>query len=107
MVALTDKATDVVRNLITSSGEGATGLRIMVEQGGCAGLQYMLGLERSAAPGDEVYDFGGVKIYVDPDSLPIIHNMKVDFVETLDRSGFVFDNPNVGDVCSCGRSFGG
>lgn len=107
MVAFTDKATNVVRNLIASSEEGATGLRIMVEQGGCSGLQYMLGLERSAAPGDEVYDFSGVKIYVDRDSLPIIHNMKVDFVETLDRSGFVFDNPNVGDVCSCGRSFGG
>ena len=107
MVALTDKATNVVRNLIASSEEGATGLRIMVEQGGCSGLQYMLGLERSAAPGDEVYDFSGVKIYVDRDSLPIIHNMKVDFVETLDRSGFVFDNPTVGDVCSCGRSFGG
>ena len=107
MVAFTDKAANVVRNLIASSEEGATGLRIMVEQGGCSGLQYMLGLERSAAPGDEVYDFSGVKIYVDADSLPIIHNMKVDFVETLDRSGFVFDNPNVGDVCSCGRSFGG
>ncbi len=106
MVALTEKAADVVRKLITTSDEGATGLRIMVEQGGCSGLQYMLGLERSAAPGDEVYEFGEVKIYVDADSLPIIHNMKVDFIETLDRSGFVFDNPNVGDVCSCGRSFG-
>ncbi|MGZ8409175.1 MAG: HesB/IscA family protein [Hyphomicrobium sp.] len=105
MVAFTDKAAEVVRRLITTSDDGATGLRIMVDQGGCSGLQYMLGLERGAEPGDEVYDFGGVKVFVDAETLPIVHNMQVDFIETLDRSGFVFDNPNVGDVCSCGKSF--
>lgn len=104
---MTEKATDVVRKLIDGSEEGVTGLRIMVDQGGCSGLQYMLGLERNAEPGDEIYDFSGVKVFVDARTLPVIYGMKVDFIETLDRSGFVFDNPNAGDVCSCGRSFGG
>ncbi|TVR99927.1 MAG: iron-sulfur cluster assembly accessory protein [Rhodospirillales bacterium] len=107
MVALTDAATTVIKRLVAGSKEGVDGLRIMVEHGGCSGLQYMLGLESRADPGDEVYEFDGVRVYVDAHSLPIVHGMQVDFVETLEQSGFVFDNPNVGDVCSCGKSFGG
>lgn len=104
---MTEKATEVVRKLIAGSDDGVTGLRIMVDRGGCSGLQYMLGLERGAEAGDEIYEFGEVKVFVDPQTLPIVSGMRVDFIETLDRSGFIFDNPNVGDVCSCGRSFGG
>lgn len=107
MVSMTERAADVVRRLVAGGEDGVTGLRIMVDQGGCSGLQYMLGLEQAAIPGDEVYEFGEVRVFVDARTLPVVHGMKVDFVETLDRSGFVFDNPNVTNVCSCGRSFGG
>jgi iron-sulfur cluster assembly protein len=105
MVALTDTAKTVIRRLITNADNGSTGLRIMVEQGGCSGMQYMLGLESAAQAGDEVYDFEDVRIYVDPLSLPIVDGMRIDYVEGIDASGFVFDNPNVGNVCSCGKSF--
>jgi iron-sulfur cluster assembly protein len=105
MVALSETARTVIRRLVNDSADGATGLRIMVEQGGCAGLQYMLGLERAAHAGDEVYEFEGVRIFVDPFSLPIVHGMTIDFVEGVEPSGFVFDNPNVGSACSCGKSF--
>lgn len=105
MLALTPKATSAIRRLIENDGAGALGLRVMVEQGGCSGLQYMLGLETDANPGDEIYDFDGVRVFVDPESLPIVDGMRIDFVETLQKSGFVFDNPRAADVCSCGRSF--
>jgi iron-sulfur cluster assembly protein len=105
MLALTQKATAAIRRLIESDGRRALGLRVMVEQGGCSGLQYMLGLETKAGAGDEIYDFDGVKVFVDPESLPIVDGMRIDFVETVQKSGFVFDNPNAADVCSCGRSF--
>jgi iron-sulfur cluster assembly protein len=105
MVALTAKATSAIRRLIESDRAGALGLRVMVEQGGCSGLQYMLGLETEASAGDEIYDFDGVKVFVDPESLPIVDGMRIDFVESLEKSGFVFDNPKAADVCSCGRSF--
>lgn len=106
MVALTDKAIDVVRQLIARSSDGATGLRVMVEQGGCAGLQYSLGLEKGPVAGDEVYDLSGVHIFVDPQSLPIVDGLRIDFIEDLEKSGFVFDNPNARGTCSCGKSFG-
>jgi iron-sulfur cluster assembly protein len=102
---LTEAANSVIRRLIDKSEGAATGLRIMVEEGGCSGLKYMLGLERGADSGDEIYDFDGVKIFVDPFSLPIIDGMRVDFVESVDGSDFVFENPNVNERCSCGKSF--
>jgi iron-sulfur cluster assembly accessory protein len=105
MVALSETARTVIRRLVDESAGCATGLRIMVEQGGCAGLQYMMGLESAAHAGDEVYEFEGVRIFVDPFSLPIVHGMTIDFVEGVEASGFVFDNPNVGNACSCGKSF--
>lgn len=107
MVALSDKALDVVRNLIARSGDGAKGLRVMVEHGGCAGLQYALGLDKGPAAGDEIYELTGVQIYVDPHSLPVIDGLRIDFVEDLEKSGFVFHNPNARGLCSCGKSFGG
>ena len=64
MVALSETASMVIRRLVEDSEDGATGLRIMVEQGGCAGLRYMLGLETSAQAGEEVYEFDGARIHV-------------------------------------------
>lgn len=107
MVTLTEKAQDTLRHLITKAEDGTNGLRIMVDQGGCSGLQYMLGLERTVCDGDRVYQFGDIKIYVDSQSLPIVDGVNVDFVESVEASGFVFDNPNAKDVCSCGKSFSG
>ncbi len=105
MVALTETATSVIRRLLAGNRNGATGLRIMVEQGGCAGLQYKLGLDKAAHADDQVYDFDGVQIFVDPYTLPIIDEMTVDFVDDVEQSGFIFDNPKAGATCSCGKSF--
>lgn len=105
MLAVTDAAQNVIRRLIEASEDNATGLRVMVEEGGCAGLQYRLGLDSAPQSGDQVYDFDGIRVYVDPFSLPIVDGLQLDFVEELGQSGFVFDNPNVGEQCSCGKSF--
>ncbi len=107
MVALTEKARDTLRRLVANAAPGTDGLRITVETGGCSGLRYLLGLEKSACDGDRVYEFGTIKVYVDARSLPIIDGLQVDFVEGIETSGFVFDNPNAKDVCSCGKSFSG
>ena len=104
MVALTETATSVIRRLLAGNRNGATGLRIMVEQGGCAGLQYKLGLDNPAS-NDEVYEFEGGRVFVDPYTSPIVDGMTVDFVDGVESSGFVFDNPNAGASCSCGKSF--
>ena len=105
MVALSETARGMIRRLLANNSDGATGLRIMVEQGGCAGLQYKLGLDVAAHDDDQVYEFDGVRIFVDPYTLPIIADMTVDFVDDVEQSGFVFDNPKAGATCSCGKSF--
>lgn len=105
MVALTDAAEGVIRRLVSASETGAAGLRIMVEEGGCSGLKYLLGLEAGAQDGDQVYEFDAVKIFVDPFSLPIVQGMTIDYVEGVEASGFVFENPNIKAPCSCGKSF--
>lgn len=105
MVALSDSAKSMIRRLIEGSNGQATGLRISVEEGGCAGLKYILGLDATARKVDQVYEFDGVKVYVDPFSLPMIDGMNIDYVESVEASGFVFNNPNIGNRCACGKSF--
>jgi iron-sulfur cluster assembly accessory protein len=58
------------------------------------------------SPDDAVVECGGVKVFVDPDSQPLLTGLRVDFVESLEGSGFSFDNPNAASKCSCGKSFG-
>jgi len=105
MLALSETAKTMIRRLVADSTDGATGLRIMVEQGGCAGMQYKLGLDKAAHAEDETYEFDGVRVFVDPFTVPIVRNMTINFVDGVESSGFVFDNPNAGSSCSCGKSF--
>ena len=107
MVELSERAQDTLRRLVAKAEAGTNGLRIMVDAGGCSGLQYALGLEKAACDGDRVYTFGDIKVYVDSRSQPIVDGLHIDFVEGVEASGFVFDNPNAKDVCSCGKSFSG
>lgn len=107
MVALTERAKETLRRLIAGAEPGVDGLRVMVDSGGCSGLQYVLGLEKSVGEGDRVYAFGDLKVYVDARSQSAVDGLQIDFVEGIETSGFVFENPNAQDVCSCGKSFSG
>jgi iron-sulfur cluster assembly accessory protein len=105
MIHLTDTALAAVRGAITRSPKLALGLRIMVETGGCAGYKYMLGLEVEAQEGDALVEQDGVTLFVDEQSQAHVSGMTVDFVESLESSGFVFENPNATQQCGCGKSF--
>lgn len=105
MVTLTDNAIKAVHRFINGSHGTAKGLRILISGGGCSGFQYGLKLEPEANPGDTVIEYGDVKVFIDPESLPLISGATVDFVESLEGSGFKFVNPNAKSSCSCGSSF--
>lgn len=105
MINLTDSAVDAVKTAIASAAEPASGLRIMVEAGGCAGFKYMMGLADDAKPDDTVIERGGVKVFVDGKSHEYLNGTTIDFVVALEGSGFTFDNPNAKSSCSCGKSF--
>ena len=86
--------------------EGVSGgLRLGVLGGGCSGLSYQFKFDARERPTDKVFEYDGVKIFVDPKSLLYLHGMTLDYQESLMQSGFVFDNPNAKKACGCGTSF--
>jgi iron-sulfur cluster assembly protein len=105
MLTLTESAIKAINRFIAGSEKDAQGLRIQVSGGGCSGLQYALKLEEAASTDDVVVESGGVKVFVDPASVPSIEGVTVDFVESMEGSGFKFTNPNAKNPCSCGKSF--
>jgi len=106
MIVLTKQAAAAVKNAMSRVGKIGAGLRIMIEAGGCAGYKYLIGLDVEPRSDDAVIESGGVRVFVDPDSQPLLSGLRVDFVESLEGSGFTFENPNAVSKCSCGKSFG-
>jgi iron-sulfur cluster assembly protein len=105
MILLTAEAASAVKNAMSRAGKTEAGLRIMIEAGGCAGHKYLIGLDAEPRSDDAVVESGGVKVFIDPDSQSLLTGLRVDFVESLEGSGFTFDNPNAASKCSCGKSF--
>jgi iron-sulfur cluster assembly accessory protein len=106
MIHLTESAASAVRSAIAGAPEPMTGLRIMVEAGGCAGFKYAMGLVAEPTPGDVVVEDRGVKVFVEPRSYLSIEGTTIDYVSSLEGSGFNFNNPQAKSSCGCGKSFG-
>lgn len=105
-LTLTERAADKVRALMAQEPAGeAEVLRVAIRGGGCGGFEYALGFDRGAAEGDNEVEFHGVRVVVDPASAQYLKGATVDFVESLQESGFKIDNPNASGSCGCGHSF--
>ena len=104
-VHLTDSAIGKVKDIMAQQSPAPSGLRLGVVGGGCSGFSYSMQFENSAGVMDKVYDFNGLKVYVDATSLMYLSGCQVDYVETLEGAGFKFENPNVKSTCGCGSSF--
>lgn len=81
------------------------GLRLGVVGGGCSGMSYKFKLESRARPADQVFEYDGIKVFVDPKSYAYLKGLTLDYTESLMESAFVFRNPNAKKHCSCGKSF--
>ncbi len=103
-IQLTPAAAERVRNFITSRGQGL-GLRLGVRKTGCSGFAYVINYADRQEPGDIVFEDSGLKVFVDPASLPLIDGTTVDFVKQGLNEAFRFKNPNVKGECGCGESF--
>jgi iron-sulfur cluster assembly protein len=106
MIVLTDEAAAAVKSAMFRAGKTEGGLRVVVESGGCAGYKYLIGLDSEPRSDDTVIETSGINLFIDPDSQPLLSGMTIGFVESLEGSGFIFDNPNATAQCSCGKSFG-
>jgi iron-sulfur cluster assembly accessory protein len=104
-LTLTARAADKVKALMAQEPAGeAEVLRVAIRGGGCGGFEYALGFDRGATEGDTEAEFHGVRVVVDPASIPYLEGATVDFVESLQESGFKIENPNASGSCGCGHS---
>ena len=104
---VTEKALKRIRAALAKEGispdEG--GLRLGVMGGGCSGLSYSIKFDTRPRERDRIFEFDGVRVFVDPKSFVYLHGMTLDYEETLMRQGFNFINPNSTRSCGCGSSF--
>lgn len=104
MITLTDAAVRHLQSLIAEKGDTSKGLRLFVEKGGCAGMQYGMTLDASET-NDEIFETSGVKVIVDSESLNYLRGSEVDYSDDLTGTGFRLKNPNAVRSCGCGTSF--
>ena len=104
-VSLTDNAIVKVREILEMQDPKPAGLRISVVGGGCSGFSYSMAFENAPGLMDKVYKFDDLRVFVDQASLLYLDGARVDYVDSLEGSGFKFENPNVKSTCGCGSSF--
>jgi iron-sulfur cluster assembly accessory protein len=105
MIQLTPTAITKVQEILNSQEPKPAGLRIAVVGGGCSGFSYSMAFETNPGMLDKTYSFEGLKVFVDQASLLYLDGAEVDYVESMEGSGFKFNNPNVKSTCGCGSSF--
>ena len=104
-IELTAKAVEKVKEILSNQEPKPQGLRVSVVGGGCSGFSYQMNFESESNGIDKVFEFEGLKVFVDQASLMYLNGTKIDYLETLEGSGFKFENPNVKTTCGCGSSF--
>lgn len=103
-ITLTPVALERVRRFIAQT-PGAMGLRFGVARTGCSGWGHVADLAREQREGDTVYEFEGVRIFVDAQSKPLVDGTEIDFTRQGLGETFLFRNPNATAECGCGESF--
>lgn len=105
MIAMTENAASKVKELLEQEGQTDVALRVAVQPGGCSGLRYAMYLDDQLTEKDVTEEQFGVKLVIDKMSVPYVSEATIDFVDTLEQSGFTIDNPAAQSSCACGSSF--
>ena len=106
-LTLTDRAAEEVQKFIAQEQVPVevAGLRVSVLPGGCSGFKYSLNIEERPLDDDMVVAVNGVRVFVDGFSAQYLTGVTVDYVSSMQGSGFTFSNPNATGGCGCGSSF--
>lgn len=105
MITLSDTAAVKVKELIDAEGDPELALRVAVRPGGCSGMSYEMFFDKDIEQGDELVDFHGVRVVVDPSSAQLLVGATLDYKDGLQQAGFSITNPNATRTCGCGQSF--
>src|SRR5690348_10756865 len=100
-IQVTERALKRVRAAMAKEGVSPSegGLRLGVQGGGCSGLSYNIRFDSKPRERDRVFEYEGIKVFVDPKSFIYLHGMVLDYEETLMKQGFDFVNPNSSKSC--------
>ena len=104
-IRLSESAAGKVQELVAQEGQTDVVLRVAVQPGGCSGLRYQMYLDDQVGNDDVISEQYGVRVAVDRMSAPYLTEASIDFVDTLEASGFTIDNPAAQGTCACGHSF--
>lgn len=104
MITLTENATKHIKTLGKDQDANGKPLRVYVEAGGCSGMEYGIAFDDKKAD-DEVVQQDGVEVVIDPMSANFLKGSVIDYIDSLQGSGFQIKNPNVHSSCGCGKSF--
>lgn len=105
LIRLTSRAAARLQSLLAKREPAGGVLRVAVVGGGCSGLTYKMDLQDAPQNRDIVVDSEGIRVVVDARSAVYVTGSELDYVESLQESGFKFRNPNAASTCSCGESF--
>lgn len=105
MLTLTEIAAGKVKELLEEEGRADIALRVAVQPGGCSGLRYAMYLDDQVSDKDQTEEQHGVRLVIDKMSVPYLSQATIDFVDSLEQSGFTIDNPVAQSSCACGSSF--
>lgn len=105
-IGMTPKAIEAARAALAKRGTPGAAVRVGIKGGGCSGYSYVIEFDDNPPRDrDRVFEFEGVKVFVDKKSLIYLAGSVLDFEKTLMRQGFKFVNPNEATRCGCGTSF--
>ncbi len=105
VITLTQTAADKLLSIMTEKGMRDThALRVFVSGGGCSGMQYGMTFDNNPRPVDTVFEQHGLRVVIDPRSLPYLEGANIDYVDSLMGGGFHIENPNAVSSCGCGQS---
>lgn len=105
MLSVTQSAADGLLAVLREKGvDTSSGLRLSIERGGCAGLQYAMELG-SAREGDIIVEKGDARIFIDRESAELLDGCTLDYTDDLTGAGFRVLNPRAVRSCGCGTSF--
>ena len=105
MLSLTETAAGKGKELLDQEGRSDIALRVAVQPGGCSGLRYAMYLDDEVSDKDTTAEQFGVRLVIDKMSVPYLDQATIDFMDTLEASGFTIDNPMAQGSCACGHSF--
>jgi iron-sulfur cluster assembly protein len=105
MLQVTERAAAKVQELMARESKHGYGLRVAVQGGGCSGFQYGLSYERERHDNDQVFEFHGLRVFVDAMSMLYLDEVQIDYVDSLQGAGFKIENPRATGTCGCGSSF--